>query len=54
MMKKMYLFSMKNKDSKKSNEMIKTINTTRNYEALSKVVKQSSNTLYEAMRVARL
>ncbi len=36
------------------NEMIQTINTTRNYESLSKVVKESSNTLNEAMRVARL
>lgn len=36
------------------NEMIKTISTSRNYEALSKIVKNSSDTLDEALRVARL
>ena len=36
------------------NEMIKTISTTRNYESLSKVVKNSSDTLNEALKIARL
>lgn len=36
------------------NEMIKTISTSRNYESLSKVVKSSSDTLTEALRVGRL
>lgn len=36
------------------NEMIKTISTSRNYEALSKLVKTSGDTLTEAMKVGRL
>ncbi len=36
------------------NEMIKTISTSRNYEALSKIVKSSSDTLDQVMRVGRL
>lgn len=36
------------------NEMIKTINTSRNYEALSKVVKSSGDTLDKAIQVGRL
>lgn len=36
------------------NEMIKTISTSRNYEALSKLVKTNGETLTEAMRVGRL
>ena len=36
------------------NEMINTINTSRNYEALSKLVKASSDSLSSAMRVARV
>lgn len=36
------------------NEMIKTINTSRNYESLSKIVKSSGDTLDRAIQVARL
>lgn len=36
------------------NEMMRTINTSRNYEALSKLVKTSGDTLSDVMRVARL
>lgn len=36
------------------NEMISTINTSRNYEALSKLVKASSDTLSAAIRVGRV
>lgn len=36
------------------NEMIKTINTSRNYESLSKVVKTSGDTLDKAIQVGRL
>lgn len=36
------------------NEMIKTINTSRNYETLSKLVKAQGESLGQAMRVARL
>lgn len=36
------------------NEMIKTINTSRNYEALAKVVKNDGDVLSKIMRVARL
>jgi flagellar basal body rod protein FlgG len=36
------------------NEMIKTINTSRNYEALSKLVKSDGDSLENVMRVARL
>ncbi|MDD3436269.1 MAG: flagellar basal-body rod protein FlgF [Candidatus Gastranaerophilales bacterium] len=36
------------------NEMIKTINTSRNYEALSKVVKSSGDTLTTAIKVGRI
>lgn len=36
------------------NEMIQTISTSRNYESLSKIVKGSSDTLNEALRIARL
>jgi flagellar basal body rod protein FlgG len=35
-------------------EMINTINTTRNYEALSKIVKSSDDTLAKAMSVGRM
>lgn len=35
------------------NEMIKTINTSRNYETLSKVVKSSNDSLERAMQVGR-
>lgn len=35
------------------NEMIKTINTSRNYETLSKIVKTSSDTLSNALSVGR-
>lgn len=35
------------------NEMIKTINTSRNYETLSKIVKSSSDTLSSALNVGR-
>lgn len=36
------------------NEMMKTINTSRNYEALSKLVKTNGDSLENVMRVARL
>lgn len=36
------------------NEMMKTISTSRNYEALSKIVKASSDTLGNVMRVGRI
>lgn len=36
------------------NEMMKTISTSRNYEALSKMIKSGGDTLASAMRVARL
>lgn len=36
------------------NEMIKTINTSRNYESLSKLVKTNSDSLSEVMKVGRL
>lgn len=36
------------------NEMMRTINTSRNYEALSKIVKNSGDSLSSALRVARL
>lgn len=36
------------------NEMIKTINTSRNYESLSKIVKTSGDTLDKAIQVGRL
>lgn len=36
------------------NEMIKTISTSRNYEALSKLVRQQSDTLENAIRVGRI
>lgn len=36
------------------NEMIKTINTSRNYEALSKLVKADGDSLSSVMRVGRL
>lgn len=36
------------------NEMIRTVSTSRNYETLAKVVKTSSDSLSQAMRVARL
>lgn len=36
------------------NEMIKTISTSRNYEALSKLVKSSGDSLEQVMRVGRL
>lgn len=36
------------------NEMMKTISTSRNYEALSKMVKVGGDTLSSALRVARL
>lgn len=36
------------------NEMIKTINTSRNYEALSKLVKADGDSLSQAMRIGRL
>lgn len=36
------------------NEMISTINTSRNYEALSKLVKSSGDTLSAALRVGRV
>lgn len=36
------------------NEMMKTINTSRNYEALSKLVKTNGDSLDNVMRVARL
>jgi len=36
------------------NEMIKTVSTSRNYEALSKLVKESGDSLSEVMKVARL
>lgn len=36
------------------NEMIKTISTSRNYEALSKLVKSNGDTLMEALKVGRL
>lgn len=36
------------------NEMMRTINTSRNYEALSKLVKENGDTLSRAISVARL
>lgn len=36
------------------NEMMKTISTSRNYEALSKMIKSGGDTLASALRVARL
>lgn len=36
------------------NEMMKTISTSRNYESLSKLVKSSSDSLEQVMRVGRL
>jgi len=36
------------------NEMMKTISTSRNYEALSKMIKSGGDSLENAMRVARL
>lgn len=36
------------------NEMMKTISTSRNYEALSKLVKSGGDTLSSALRIARL
>lgn len=36
------------------NEMIKTINTSRNYESLSKIVKTSGDTLEKAIQIGRL
>lgn len=36
------------------NEMIKTINTSRNYESLSKLVKANGDSLSEVMRIGRL
>lgn len=36
------------------NEMMKTISTSRNYEALSKLIKNGGETLASALRVARL
>lgn len=36
------------------NEMINTINTSRNYESLSKVVKEGSDTLSSAIKVGRI
>lgn len=46
--------SLEASNSNVVNEMIKTINTSRNYESLSKVVKESGDTLSQAINVGKI
>lgn len=46
--------SLEMSNSNVVNEMIKTINTSRNYESLSKVVKESGDTLSQAINVGKI
>lgn len=46
--------SLEMSNSNVVNEMMKTINTSRNYESLSKLVKSSGDTLSQAIKVGRL
>lgn len=46
--------SLEMSNSNVVNEMIKTVSTSRNYEALSKLVKANGDSLTNVMRVARL
>lgn len=46
--------SLETSNSNVVSEMIKTVSTSRNYEALSKLVKSNGDSLSEVMKVARL